>query len=240
MGKKSKVKAHVVAQGHQPGVYTNWADVQKQINGYKGKVNWGCDSVEQAEVEYQALSAWRCLSAENRAEKLTLEKAKEIVVGMLADSEAFIAECAEPKEQKGVVNESVYKFSKLALTCYFGGKNADSTITCSDGKSEIVVLSSGATAKLKYLELAYAAIKVADNEISNGVDFVEVWGVDGSVLVTMNEWAPRYRERGWLNSFGKPIAHREVIEPMLALYEKLGDKVKLNTGEQPVDNDAPF
>ncbi len=132
------------------------------------------------------------------------------------------------------------KATKRVLTCYFGGKSADSTIICSDGKSEIVVLSSGATAKLKYLELAYAAIKVADNEISNGVDFVEVWGVDGSVLVTMNEWAPKYRECGWVNSYGKPVAHREVIEPMLVLYEKLGDKVKLNTGEQPVDNDAPF
>lgn len=132
------------------------------------------------------------------------------------------------------------KATKRVLTCYFGGKNADSTITSSDGKCEVVALTAGATAKLKYLELAYAAIKVADNEISDGVDFVEVWGVDGSVLVTMNEWALRYRERGWVNSFGKPVAHREVIEPMLALYEKLGNKVKLNSGEQPVDNDAPF
>ncbi|MEZ8436482.1 hypothetical protein AB6D90_10285 [Vibrio splendidus] len=132
------------------------------------------------------------------------------------------------------------KASKLVLTCYFGGKNADSTITGSDGKSEIVALSSGATAKLKYLELAHAAIQYADNAINGGVNSVEVWGIDGSVLVTLNEWAPRYRERGWVNSFCKPVAHREVIEPMLALYEKLGDKVKLNSGEQPVDNDAPF
>ncbi|WP_186175785.1 ribonuclease H family protein [Vibrio jasicida] len=130
--------------------------------------------------------------------------------------------------------------NKLVLTCYFGGKNADSTITGSDGKSEIVALSSGATAKLKYLELAQAAIQYAENAINDGVNSVEVWGIDGSVLVTLNEWAPRYRERGWVNSYHKPIAHREVIEPMLALYEKLGDKVKLNTGEQPVDNDAPF
>ncbi|WP_159739609.1 hypothetical protein [Vibrio atypicus] len=132
------------------------------------------------------------------------------------------------------------KATKLVLTCYFGGKSADSTIICSDGKSEIVVLSSGATAKLKYLELAYAAIKYADNAINGGVDSVEVWGIDGSVLVTLSEWAPKYRECGWVNSYGKPVAHREVIEPMLVLYEKLGDKVKLNTGEQPVDNDAPF
>ncbi|MEZ9175678.1 ribonuclease H family protein [Vibrio kanaloae] len=240
MSKKPKAKAHVVAQGYQPGVYTNWGDVQKQINGYKGKVNWGCESVEQAEVEYQALSAWRCLSAENRAEKLTLEKAKEIVTGMLENSEEFIAKSAEPKEVEVAENESVYKFSKLVLTCYFGGKNADSTITGSDGKSEVVALTTGATAKLKYLELAQAAIQYADNAINDGVNSVEVWGIDGSVLVTLNEWAPRYRERGWVNSYHKPIAHREVIEPMLVLYEKLGDKVKLNTGEQLVDIDAPF
>jgi hypothetical protein len=132
------------------------------------------------------------------------------------------------------------KAPKLVLTCYFGGKNDDSTITGSNGYFEVVPLSSGATAKLKYLEQAHAVIKYADNAVNGGVDSVEVWGVDGSVLVTLNEWAPRYRERGWVNSYGKPIAHREVIEPMLALYEKLGDKMKLNTGEQPVDNDAPF
>ncbi|MEZ8037602.1 hypothetical protein [Vibrio crassostreae] len=132
------------------------------------------------------------------------------------------------------------KATKRVLTCYFGGKNADSTITGSDGKSEIVALSSGATAKLKYLELAHAAIQYADNAINGGVNSVEVWGIDDSVLVTLNEWAPRYRERGWVNSYDKPVAHREVIEPMLALYEKLGNKVKLNSGEQPADNGAPF
>ena len=235
-----KPKAHVVVQGHQPGVYTNWGDVQKQINGYKGKVNWGCESVEQAEAEYQALSAWRCLSVENRAEKLTLEKAKEIVTGMLENSEEFIAKSAEPKEVEVAVIASVSKFSKLVLTCCFGGKGADSTITDSDGKCEVVTLTAGGTAKLKYLELAHAAIKSADNAIDSGVGSVDIWGVDGSVLVTLNEWAPKYRERRWVNSYGKPVANREVIEPMLELYEKLGEKAKLNTGEQPVDNDAPF
>ena len=79
------------------------------------------------------------------------------------------------------------KATKLVLTCYFGGKNDDSTITGSDGKSEIVALSSGATAKLKYLELAHAAIQYADNAINGGVDCVEVWGIDCSVLVTLND-----------------------------------------------------
>ncbi|MEZ8744471.1 hypothetical protein AB4189_07285 [Vibrio sp. 10N.286.49.E1] len=35
------------------------------------------------------------------------------------------------------------KATKLVLTCYFGGKNADSTITGSDGKCEVVTLTTG-------------------------------------------------------------------------------------------------
>ncbi|HCG5552992.1 TPA: RNase H1/viroplasmin domain-containing protein [Vibrio parahaemolyticus] len=36
MSKKTKV--HVVIQGHQPGVYRDWSDAQKQIHGFKEKV----------------------------------------------------------------------------------------------------------------------------------------------------------------------------------------------------------
>lgn len=60
------------------------------------------------------------------------------------------------------------------------------------------------------------------------------------VPIMLVTFITRYRERSWVNSYGKPAANREVIEPMLELYEKLGKKVKLNTGEQPVDNDTPF
>ncbi|MGS0826198.1 ribonuclease H1 domain-containing protein [Shewanella sp. 0m-8] len=78
MARNKTKAAHVVVQGHQPGVYTKWDDVQKQIK-YNGKVNWGCDSLVEAEADFKAICDWRALSPENSIKKLTLKEAKAIV-----------------------------------------------------------------------------------------------------------------------------------------------------------------
>ncbi len=36
MGKKQRPKFYVVWKGHQPGIYTNWAECQQQVSGYSG------------------------------------------------------------------------------------------------------------------------------------------------------------------------------------------------------------
>ena len=239
MSKKTKV--HVVIQGHQPGVYRDWSYAQKQINGFKGKVNWGCSSIEQAEAEYQAMCAWRCLSPENNKAVLNHDQAREIVSRMLEDAESFIADCLKREEAAVTPEKNVSKKIKLTLTCHFGGKSTDSTITDSNGATDIVPLTLGASAQLKKLELTYAALKSAERSINQGNDLVDIWGVDGFVLSALNDIGPKARERGWLNASGKKaLANREVIEPMLVLYEGLKDKVILHAGEQPVDDDAPF
>ena len=72
-------KAHVVVEGHRPGVYRTYNEVLQQIQGYFGKVNWGCDSVREAEMDFKAICDWRALSSENASKKLTLKEAKAIV-----------------------------------------------------------------------------------------------------------------------------------------------------------------
>ncbi|MCG7584946.1 RNase H1/viroplasmin domain-containing protein [Photobacterium sp. OFAV2-7] len=156
---KSKAKAHVVAEGHQPGVYTDYKDVQKQISGFKGKVNWGCDSLQEAEEQFRALGAWRCLSPENRAEKLTLEKAKEIVAEMLADSESYIKLLTQDNQQTEF--SEVHEAAHIILTCELGTGGIASTITHSDGTVHVVQTTPGAKAPLKRQELGYEALKVA-------------------------------------------------------------------------------
>ncbi|WP_045424588.1 hypothetical protein [Vibrio jasicida] len=141
---------------------------------------------------------------------------------------------------KAFLPENQSKKIKVTLTCHFGGKSADSTITGSNGVTDIVLLTLGASAQLKNLELTHAALKWAESSISQGTDLVEIWGVDIHAINTLTDWAPTSRERNWLNASGKPFANRDVVVPMLELYEKLGEKVKLNNGEQPVDNDTPF
>lgn len=79
MAKYKAKAAHVVVQGHQPGVYKTYSEVLLQITHYDGKVNWGCSSVREAEEDYQAICNWRALSSENAIKKLTLKEAKAIV-----------------------------------------------------------------------------------------------------------------------------------------------------------------
>ena len=38
MSKKSKQKFYVVWEGVDPGIYDNWADCKKQIEGFEGAV----------------------------------------------------------------------------------------------------------------------------------------------------------------------------------------------------------
>ncbi|MDF5068582.1 hypothetical protein P3619_24285, partial [Vibrio parahaemolyticus] len=103
-----------------------------------------------------------------------------------------------------------------------------------------VPFTLGATGKRKLLEHCFSALQWAERSINQGTDLIDVWGVDIQVINILTDWAPTSRERNWLNASGKPFANRDVVEPMLTLFEALGDKVKLHSGEQPVDDDAPF
>ncbi|MGY0617132.1 ribonuclease H1 domain-containing protein [Vibrio sp. FJH11] len=100
-----KAKAHVVAQGHQTGVFTEWSDVEKQTFNYSGKLNWGCPSVEQAEAEYQKLCEWRSLYDKDNQAVLTLNAAKKIVAGEYVDPKPFIK--LLEVERDGLVNDGV-------------------------------------------------------------------------------------------------------------------------------------
>jgi methionyl-tRNA formyltransferase len=72
-------KAHVVVEGHRPGIYEDYSEVLEQITKYDGKVNFGYDSKAEALRAYKAICDWRALSSENASKKLTLKEAKAIV-----------------------------------------------------------------------------------------------------------------------------------------------------------------
>ncbi|WP_305811677.1 hypothetical protein [Photobacterium leiognathi] len=69
---------------------------------------------------------------------------------------------------------------------------------------------------------------------------VNVYGIDSTVIPHLTDWAPKSRDRGWINGSGKPMANREVLESMLALYEQLAGKVKLHNEGLPLDESALF
>lgn len=240
MGKKPKAKAHIVVEGHEPGVYIDYEDVKKQTKGFSNKVHWGCTSVQEAEEQFQAICAWCCLSPENRTEKLTLEKAKEIVAEMLADSESYIKQLTPDNQQTefSEVHEAVH----IILTCELGTGGESSTIISSGGGEYIIQTTLGAKAPRKRLELGYEALKAAVEVIKHGADSVEIDGLDDSVERTLCHLAPNWKANGWLNSAGKTPANLDLIKSLLEVYEQIKDKVTLGPrqAEVPDTDDVPF
>ncbi|OZS41601.1 hypothetical protein [Photobacterium sanguinicancri] len=130
----------------------------------------------------------------------------------------------------------------IILTCKHGTGGKASTISHSDGTVYVVQTTPGAKVPLKRLELASAAMKLADGAINANADSVEIIGLDDSVERTLCHLAPDWKERGWLNSAGKPPANLDLIKSMFELYEQIKGKVAL--GQKQVDkpdtHDAPF
>ncbi|ELI6450288.1 ribonuclease H family protein [Photobacterium damselae] len=196
--------AHVVVEGHCPGVYKTYSEVLEQIKGYDGKVNFGYDSMAEAQRVYKVICDWRALSPENASEKLTIAKAKYVINQMQRDPSVF-----NINESKIV--EKPCSEREVALLCVIGTKGPESTIaTC------------------------------AAELVEKGIDVVNIYTLDPTVIPHLADWAAKSRDRGWINGSGKPMANRDVLEPMLALYEQLVDKVKLHNEGLPLDESTQF
>ncbi|MCD9550648.1 hypothetical protein GLP21_18695 [Photobacterium carnosum] len=226
-------KAHVVVEGHRPGIYEDYSEVLEQITKYDGKVNFGYDSKAEALRAYKAICDWRALSSENASEKLTIAKAKYVINQMQRDPSVF--KVNKPK----IVEKSCIE-REVALICITGSKGAESTIVTGTGETRVVAISQGASGLLKPLEVAYSALQWACELVEQGIDVVNIYALDPTVIPHLSDWAPKSRDRGWINGSGKPMANRDVLEPMLALYEQLADKVKLHNEGLPRDESAPL
>ena len=54
MSKKSKQKFYVVWEGEEPGIYDNWIDCKKQIEGYEHAIYKSFETYELAEIAYHS------------------------------------------------------------------------------------------------------------------------------------------------------------------------------------------
>ena len=225
--------AHVVVEGHCPGVYRTYSEVLEQIKGYDGKVNFGYDSLEEARCVFKAVCDWRALSSENASEKLTIAKAKYVINQMQRDPSVFKVDEPQAVEESCIERE-------VALICITSSKGVESTIATCAGETRVVTVSQGASGLLKPLEVAYYALQWACELVEQGIDVVNIYGIDSTVIPHLTDWAPKSRDRGWINASGKPMANRDVLEPMLALYEQLADKVKIHNEGLPLDESVPF
>lgn len=217
----AKTKFYCVLYGRKTGVFLSWDEVKEHIHKYPDASYKGFPTEQEAWDYFYA--NYKTVQAETNAKR-------------------HVRYVAAGKSKLKVVKQPplALSFKKQILACHLGGKDSDTTISSNCGETITVPLTQGATRQRKALELIYSALQWAERSINLDTNLVEIWGVDIHAINTLTDWAPASRERSWLNASGKPFANRDVIEPMLTLFEALRDKVKLHSGEQPVDDDAPF
>ncbi|EKO3444946.1 hypothetical protein [Vibrio fluvialis] len=177
-----------------------------------------------------------------RAEKLA-EEAR--IKSQPTMEERSIAASKKATEQawNRLQDELEHNKKHVTLKCVLGTGGQASRVEKVSGGISIVEHEKGAKVSLKRMSLGYAALKQADKALSGDAETVKILGLDVTVVNTLREWAPNWKQQNWVKPNGQPRPNAELVRDMLALYEQI--KSKISFGESvaqkaPVDDDAPF
>jgi hypothetical protein len=79
MGKARKKEAYVVFQGRNPGIYSSWADCDKQVNGFKGQRQRGYENRRDAEKAWDEWTRAKASEVPHATEPSTAQQRQDFV-----------------------------------------------------------------------------------------------------------------------------------------------------------------
>ncbi len=112
MGKKAKPKFYVVWKGKQPGIFDNWEQCKKQINGFTG-AQYKSFPTKQAALAAFDKSPKDFIGKENFVSVLTSEHLKKIGKPILESISVDAAYNGKEMEYKGVYTKTRQELFKL-------------------------------------------------------------------------------------------------------------------------------
>jgi len=227
MANKSNFNFYAAINDKEARIVTT-ADESKAIYEEPGGHNKGTTTYKEAEFHLRRF-------IEVRTERLQRKKPKRNRYSNSSPNPkmdlSYLAEFIAPKQPKVVT-----------LTCELGTGGLASMIKSLGCDTHVIKRSKGATPSLMNLELGDAALKLADYHIKQGADTVEILGLNVSVGVTLNNYAPKWKANNWLNPTGKTPANLELVQSMFELYERIKSKVALGAKQPKAANtdNLPF
>ncbi|RZQ11194.1 hypothetical protein [Vibrio vulnificus] len=177
-----------------------------------------------------------------RAEKLAEE---ERIKSQPTMEERSIAASKKATEQawNRLQDELEHNKKHVTLKCVLGTGGKASRVEQLSSSVSIVEHEKCAKVSFKRMSLGYAALKQADKAFSGDAETVKILGLDVTVVNTLTEWAPKWKQQNWVKPNGQPRPNAELVRDMLALYEQIKSKVSFGEDiapKAPVDDDAPF
>ena len=218
-----KKKYYVVKRGKQPGVYYNWPDCQKQVQGFAGAVFKGFVTKEEAEAWYG---------------KSIVEAPKErppVSCGTgisIADAEKIYPPHMKPMndsilsydgiQMRMVLPETVVVFTDGSCLVNPNGPGGFAAVFLNEeGNQELLRVTGGepsSTNNRMELRAAYEALKVLHDGVSRRI----VFHTDSKYLqrAFMNHWIDKWKRNGWKTSQGTSVLNKDLWMGLLSLMEK--------------------
>lgn len=212
MAKKAR-KWYVVWEGREPGVYTTWAECERQVKGVSGAKFKSFTSQAQAEaalakearpngrVKPSSGTPARAKPSRQRAAPGKDRKRPPV------DVEIFCDGACEPNPGPAGSGLALYRGGTLSALHY--------GLYTPQGTNN--------TAELNAL---HEALKLAQKAIAAGED-VRIRPDSNYAIQCVSTWAYGWKKRGWRRANGDPVKNPEIIASAHELYCTIANRVEL-------------
>ncbi len=223
MKQSGKKKYYVVKRGKQPGVYYNWPDCQKQVQGFAGAVFKGFVTRQEAEAWYG--------KPVKEAPKQAQQAAK--VTGIsLNDAEKNYPAHVQPMDDRILNYDGIQMTLHLpeTLTIFTDGSclvnpngpgGFAAVFLSEDGNTELLRVTGGepsSTNNRMELRAAYEALKV----LNDGQPRDIVFHTDSKYLqrAFMNHWIDKWKRNGWKTAQGTSVLNKDLWMGLISLMSQ--------------------
>ncbi len=203
-------KYYVVWVGQKPGIYTTWAEAERQVKGFPGAKFKSFPSQAEAEQAYanKPKAAVSRSSARSTAKPSSKKKtpAASATVDLTADVSIFCDGACDPNPGKAGTGIAIYHKDKLDQLWY-GLYNPAGT----NNTAELLGL-------LHSLMFAQQAVDKGQS--------VTIYCDSKYSIDCVTKWAIGWKAKGWKKANGD-IKNLDIIKPAHALYLEIAKKIKV-------------
>ena len=196
-------KFYAVWAGHKPGIYTTWAEAEKQVKGYPKA---GFKSFPTLALAKEAFANGTKTAKEPTQQHESLGSSNSTNGTSTSDVDIFCDGACNPNPGKSGTGIAIYKKQQLDQLWY-GLHNPSGT----NNTAELLGL---------YHSLMFAKTVVETGQ-SVAVHCDSKYSID-----CITTWAKGWKAKGWKKKSGE-IKNLDIIKPAHALYLEIADKVQV-------------
>ena len=224
-----KKKYYIVKKGKKPGVYYNWPDCQKQVQGFPGAVFKGFATRQEAE-DWYGKSVPEAPKGQSVSRTTTSHRAagesKDIHVLEMKYPPHFSNAAGKPFQWQDVwvshLPEKLTIFTDGSCLVNPDGPGGFAAVfLAGEGERELFRVTGGepgSTNNRMELRAAYEALKI----LQTGTPRTIIFHTDSKYLqrAFMNHWIDNWKRNGWKTSQGTPVVNQDLWKGLLPLMER--------------------